>query len=166
MYARLLVYGRLPRGLTAVLTESWTGDINLTTRFGLKKFQKMKLNLGKALIYASEHSKEKQLQYTNQYNKREEHKAFEPGENVIVLYPTSSNKLISRWHGPCTILERRSRYSNLMYMGIECIKIIHTNKIRKYYTRAMAFGLIAEEDEEFGSVVEVNLNTRNKEREH
>ena len=108
-------------------------------------------------MYANEHSKEKQLQYTNQYNKKAKHKAFEPGENVIVLYPTSSNKLISRWHGPCTILERRSKYSYLVDMGNECHKIIHANKIRKYYTRALACGLIAEEDEEFGSVVEVPL---------
>ena len=93
----------------------------------------MKENLEKALVYASEHSKERQLQYTNQYNKKAEHKEFEPGENVIVLYPTPSNKLTSRWHGPCTILEKRSKYSYLVEMGNECHKIIHANKIRKYY---------------------------------
>jgi len=32
------------------------------------------------LIYANEHSKEKQLQYTNQYNKKAKHKAFDPGD--------------------------------------------------------------------------------------
>jgi len=49
-------------------------------------------------------------------------------------------------------------------MGNECQKIIHVhaNKIRKYYTRAMACGLIAEEDEEFGSVVEVPLKSLNQ----
>ena len=125
----------------------------------------MKENLEKALVYANEHSKEKQLQYTNQYNKKAKHKAFEPGENVIVLYPTSSNKLTSRWHGPCTILEKRSKYSYLVDMGNECHKIIHANKIRKYYTRALACGLIAEEDEEFGSVVEVPLKQEEQKKE-
>src|SRR6218665_659370 len=72
------------------------------------------------------------LQYTNQYNMKAKHKAFEPDENVIVLYPTSSNKLIARWHGPCTILEKISKYSYLVDMGNECHKIIHANKIRKY----------------------------------
>src|SRR6218665_1670782 len=67
----MLVYGRLQRGPLAVLKESWTGDINLPPRLGLqpkKYLQKMKENLEKALVYANEHSKEKQLQYTNQYN--------------------------------------------------------------------------------------------------
>ena len=40
-------------------------------------------------------------------------------------------------------------------MGDDCRKIIHANKIRKYITRAMSCGLIVEEDEDFGSVVEL-----------
>ena len=65
----MLVYGRLPRGPLAVLKESWTDDINLPSRLGLqpkKYFQKMKENLEKAVVYANEHSKGNQLQYTNQ----------------------------------------------------------------------------------------------------
>src|SRR6218665_19344 len=92
----MLIYGSLPRGPLAVLKESWTGDINLPPRLRLqpkKCLQKMKENLSKALlVYANEHAKEKQLQYTNQYNKKAKQKAFEPRENVIVLYPTLSNK--------------------------------------------------------------------------
>src|SRR6218665_2964263 len=74
----MLVYGRLPRGPLAVLKESWTGDINLPARLGLhakKYLQKMKENLEKALVYANEHSKEEQLQYTNQYKKKGKDKA-------------------------------------------------------------------------------------------
>jgi len=50
-------------------------------------------------------------------------------------------------------------------MGNECHKIIHANKIRKYYTRALACGLIAEKDEEFGSVVEVPLKHEEQRKE-
>ena len=75
----MLVYGRLPRGPLTVLKESWTGDINLPPRLGLqpkKYLQKMKDNLEKAVVYVNEHSNEEQLQYTNQYNKEDEHKAY------------------------------------------------------------------------------------------
>ena len=96
-----------------------------------------------------------QYQRSYQYNSRAKHKEFELCEKVIVLYPTSTNKLISRWHGPCTVIQRRSKYSYLIDMGDNCRKIIHANKIRKYITRAMSCGLIAEEDEDFGSVVEL-----------
>src|SRR6218665_3168636 len=74
----MLVYGRLPRGPLAVLKERWTGDINLPSRLGLqpkKYLQKMKENLEKAVVYANKHSKVKQLQYTNQYNEKDKHKA-------------------------------------------------------------------------------------------
>src|SRR6218665_2957212 len=50
-------------------------------------------------------------------------------------------------------------------MGNECHKIIHANKIRKYYTRALACGLTAEEDEEFGSVVEMPLKQEEQKTE-
>src|SRR5688572_31249031 len=56
--------------------------------------------------------------------------------------------------GP-TVIQRRSKYSYLIDMGDDCRKIIHANKIRKYITRAMSCGLIVEEDEDFGSVVEL-----------
>ena len=36
----------------------------------------MKENLEKTVVYADEHSAEKQLQYTNQYNKTDKHKAY------------------------------------------------------------------------------------------
>src|SRR6218665_2602466 len=50
-------------------------------------------------------------------------------------------------------------------MGNECRKIIHADKIRNYYTRALACGLIVEEDEEFGSVVEVPLKQEEQKAE-
>jgi|SRR6218665_2677770 len=50
-------------------------------------------------------------------------------------------------------------------MGNESQKIMHANKIRKYYTRALACGLIAKEDEEFGSVVEVPLKHEEQRKE-
>src|SRR6218665_2401582 len=72
---------------------------------------------------------------------------------------------MARTVGPCTIMEKRSKYSYLVDMGNECHKIIHANKRRKYYTRALACGLIAEEDEEFGSVVEVPLKQEEQKKE-
>ena len=38
--------------------------------------QDMKENLEKALVYANEHSKENQLQYINQYSKKDKHRAY------------------------------------------------------------------------------------------
>ena len=74
-------------------------------------------------------------------------------------------KLAEDKYEPCTILERRSKYSYIVNMGNDFHKIIHANKIRKYYTRALACGLIAEEDEEFGAVIEVPLKNEEQRKE-
>src|SRR5688572_10771461 len=158
----MLVYGKIPRGPLAILKESWTREIDLPPHVGIqpeKYLKEIKENMEEALLFAESYAREKQLQYTNQYNKRAKHKEFEPGEKVIVLYPTSTNKLISQWHGPCTIIERRSKYSYLIDMGEDGRRIIHANKIRKYITRTLNCGLIVEEDEDFGSVVELPLKS-------
>jgi len=42
-----------------------------------------------------------------------------------------------------------AKHSNLVGMGNDSRRIIHANKFRKYYTRAMSCRLIGEEDEEF-----------------
>src|ERR1700733_11314301 len=91
----------------------------------------------------------------NQYNKKAKHKEFKPGEQVIVLYPTSSNKIMSRWQGPGTVLQRRSKYSYLVDLGDGGKRILHANKMRKFIVRSLSCGLIREEDETFGKVIEV-----------
>jgi len=53
--------------------------------------------------------KQKHIQYKNQYNKKTQHKQFEQNGKVIVLYSKSINKLISRWHDPCSISLQRSK---------------------------------------------------------
>lgn len=42
----------------------------------------------------------------------ERKKSFEPGDNVkiFIFYLTFTNKLLSRWHGPCSILQKRSEF--------------------------------------------------------
>ena len=154
----MMVYGRIPRGPLAILKESWTGDINLPPQSAIqprKYLEELKINLDKAAQFVKEHAREKQLQYMNQYNKKAKHKEFKPGEQVIVLYPTSSNKIMSRWQGPGTVLQRRSKYSYLVDLGDGGKRILHANKMRKFIVRSLSCGLIREEDETFGKVIEM-----------
>ena len=154
----MMVYGRVPRGPLAILKESWTGDISVNSKWGIqprKYLEELEANLKQAAQFAIEHSREKQVQYVNQYNKKARHKEFKPGDQIIVLYPMSTNKLMSRWQGPCKVLQRRSKYSYLVDMRDGGHRIIHANKMRKYVVRTMNCGLIVDEDVDFGKVVEV-----------
>lgn len=88
-----------------------------------------------ALLLTGSHARDKQLRYTNQYNKREKHTKCVTGEKVIGLYPTLTNKIISRFHGTCTQYSPTSATSAikvflLVHMGNDYRKITHYNKIR------------------------------------
>ena len=52
--------------------------------------------------------------YVDHYNKRAVDKHFTVGQQVIVLIPDSTKKMISRWQGPGTIIESKSPYSYLV----------------------------------------------------
>ena len=67
--------------------------------------QELKENLEIAADLATKHAKAEQASYTEYYNKRTKDKHFNVGEKVLVLAPDFSNKIYSRWHGPCMISE-------------------------------------------------------------
>ena len=56
---------------------------------------------------ADHNSAQEQQRYVVQYNKRAVDKEFQVGQQVIVLIPDSTKKMVSRWQGPGTILEVR-----------------------------------------------------------
>lgn len=113
--------------------------------------------MSQALNYADVQALHQQKAYADQHNKRAVEKSFEPGEFVIVLYPTSTNKLLSRWHGPCQVLQRKSKHSYLIDMNNQGHKIVHANKLKKYYVRGMNCIALLDDDENFGEVIEQPL---------
>jgi len=52
---------------------------------------------------ADQNSAQEQQRYVAQYNKRAVDKEFQLGQQVIVLMPDSTKKMVSRWQGPGTI---------------------------------------------------------------
>jgi hypothetical protein len=91
-----LLFGRLPRGPLAVLRDSWQGDIELPVGLGKSAEQylhDLHAQLKRVHKYAGEHASVAQERYAKAYNKHARPKSFEVDEEVIVLYPDSTNKL-------------------------------------------------------------------------
>lgn len=120
-----------------LLKEIWTKEIDLSPGMELKPIQyleNLKDKLNQTGEFANKYAQSKQKKYADQYNKRAKEMSFQCGEMVIVLYPTSTNKSISRWHGPCEVLERQSKHSyliDLIDLGEQGRKIVHANKFKK-----------------------------------
>jgi len=116
----MCVFGRLPRGLLAVLRDNWLGMKDLPTNFGKLVNQYLKeltLNLESAEKFVAEHAKKAQNTYARNYNRRAKDKHFNVDDRVIVLMPDNTHsRLYSRWIGPATIVEVKSPYSYLVDM--------------------------------------------------
>lgn len=86
--------------------------------------------MSQALDYADTCALHQQKAYADQHNKRAIEKSFEPGELVIVLYPTSTNKLLSRWHGPCQVLQCKLKHAYLIDMNNQVIELCMRTNIK------------------------------------
>ena len=167
-----LLFGRLPRGPLAVLRDSWQGDIELPVGLGKSAEQylhDLHAQLKRVHEYAGEHASVAQERYAKAYNKHARPKSFEVDEEVIVLYPDSTNKLRSRWQIGI-IVDVRSNSSYLVKLPDGSVRQIHVNKLRPFHKSSKVVkevtdsgdvlgvsvnSVILEQDSEFGSVYTV-----------
>ncbi|GFW90655.1 retrovirus-related Pol polyprotein from transposon 17.6 [Trichonephila clavipes] len=150
-----LLYGREARGPLAILKSSWAGEIHLPTNISQSAadyLQEMKINMEKAAESASLTAAQKQKAYGDYFNKRSSVKNFSIGEQVVLLIPDSSNKIYARWTGPGEIIQHHPPHSYKVKLPDGTVRHVHVNKIRKYHPRALAVGVIFEDDHEFGEI--------------
>ncbi|GFW24720.1 retrovirus-related Pol polyprotein from transposon 17.6 [Trichonephila clavipes] len=106
----------------------------------------------KAAESASLTAAQKQKAYGDYFNKRSSVKNFSIGEQVVLLIPDSSNKIYARWTGPGEIIQHHPPHSYKVKLPDGTVRHVHVNKIRKYHPRALAVGVIFEDDHEFGEI--------------
>ncbi|XP_055936794.1 uncharacterized protein LOC129966395 [Argiope bruennichi] len=150
-----LMYGREARGPLSVLKSSWCGDIAIPLNMEksvVDYLQEQKINLERAAEEASLIASGKQQAYAEYFNRRTASKEFKPGDQVYLLIPDSSNKLYARWTGPGEVIEHCPPHSYKIKLSDGKIRHCHANKIRKYYPRINAVGMIFEDDADFGEV--------------
>ncbi|GFQ67418.1 gag-Pol polyprotein [Trichonephila clavata] len=150
-----LLYGREARGPLAILKSSWAGEIHLPTNISQSAadyLQEMKIKMEKAAESASLTAAQKQKSYGDYFNKRSSVKNFSIGEQVVLLIPDSSNKIYARWTGPGEIIQHHPPHSYKIKLPDGAVRHVHVNKIRKYHPRALAVGVIFEDDHEFGEI--------------
>ena len=159
-----LVYGRVIRGPLAILRDHWSvvqdTDVKPQNIDTAKYLDKLQQDLTQALALADDNSKTAQDRYVTNYNKVAKHKEFDIGDQVLVLLPSSTNKLISEWMGPATVVGIISDYGYRVALNTGAVRILHANKLRKFIARVNVVGVIYDEDKEFGEIIccpEVNV---------
>ena len=165
------MFGRLPKGPLSVLRDSWRGDLVLPDTLGKLAGQylsDLQTQLERVHQYADEHAKVAQDRYAKAYNKHARYKNFEVDDEVIVLFPDSSNKLRSRWQIG-KIVDVRSNSSYLVSLPDGSVRHVHINKLRPLHGHrsacevldtkgtsiASVSAVILDQDSEFGRVYTV-----------
>ncbi|GFU46080.1 retrovirus-related Pol polyprotein from transposon 17.6 [Trichonephila clavipes] len=149
-----LLYSREARGPLSILKSPWAVEIHLPTNISQSAtdyLQKIKINMERAAESAFLTAAQKQKAYGDYFNKSSV-KNFSIGEPVGLLIPDSSNKIFARWTGPGEIIHHHPPRSYKVKLPERTVRHVRVNKIRKYHSRALAVGVIFEDDHEFGEI--------------
>jgi len=75
-----------------------------------------------------------QIRQKKYYDRKTKVRTFEKGDEVLILLPTDSNKLLLQWKGPFEILER-VRGDDYRIQLVGRTKTFHVNMLKKYWSR-------------------------------
>ena len=144
-----LVYGRDVRGSLDVVKQKWTAEgrepddvITYVSRIQEKLLEARELvraNMEKA-----------QKEQKKWYDRRVREVNFNPGDKVLVLLPTRTEKLLAKWKGPYPVTKKLGRvnYEIAITDGQQRNKVFHVNILRKWHEKSQVFLNLVEDQQE------------------
>ena len=94
-----LLYGRSVRGPGTILKELWTKEVNITeVKSSYEYVTEIREHLEDSLKLAQEELEKSQKRYKRHYDWKAKPRRFEVGDQVLILLPTYSNKLLRTLH--------------------------------------------------------------------
>lgn len=144
-----LLYGRQVRGPLDLLKEHWE-DPGAKGENVVSYVVKMRQRLEQMTALAQEHMKTAQANQKTWYDKKARDRSFEPGQEVLLLLPTSDSKLLARWQGPYQITRRLGRVTYELFMPDKGKKHqhFHVNLLKEFQQPVQNHLLIRVLDEE------------------
>ena len=69
------------------------------------------------------------------YDQNARQRQFQPGDQVLVLLPTSTNKLLAQWQGPYEVVKKIGKVDYLIHMYDRRKKrrVFHVNMLKQWY---------------------------------
>ena len=102
-----LLYGRNVRGPLDILKESWeasTRSMESVVSYVLMVQERLE----KLRDLVCENLQDAQKMQKEWYDRNSRDHEFRPGDQVLILLPTSTNKLLAEWHGPYPVIRKVS----------------------------------------------------------
>ena len=131
-----LLYGRQVRGPLAILHDLWSEpELDDELRTSYEYVVQLRDRLEDTAQLAAENSKLKLQSYKTYFDKKTVKRTFKVGDEVLLLLPDSSNKLLSTWKGPYPVVEVRSKLNYVIDVN-GTTKLFHVNLLKRYFRRA------------------------------
>ena len=141
-----LMYGRQVRGPLDVLKETWESS-KKSTESVVSYVLTIQEKLAKMSELACENLKKAQTTQKKWYDRNARERKLQVEDNVLVLLPSSTNKLLAKWQGPYPVKKVISpvTYEVDMFDHKKRRRVFHINMLRKWNTPTIP-NLLAEEE--------------------
>ena len=138
-----LLYGRTVRGPLKILKELWTGEAEGREEDSTYQYVlDLRNHLEDTCKLSRESLSQTQEVYKHHFDKKACPRKFVTGQQVLVLRPTDTNKLLLRWKGPYLVSRVVSDNDYQIQMG-QKEKIFHANFLKLYVQRQDQASVIA-----------------------
>ena len=127
-----LLFGRSVRGPGTILKELWTKQVNIPeVKTSYEYVTELHERLEDSLKLAQEELQKSQKCYKKYYYRKAKPRHLEVGEQVLILLPIDSNKLLMQWRGQYTVESRVGAKDYRIKMGSKT-KTFNLNMLKKY----------------------------------
>lgn len=130
-----LLYGRRVRGPLCILKELWTGEIaEDETKSTYQYVLDLQQRLEETCDLARRELQKSQRKYKMYYDRKAKCRKFKIGDEVLLLLPTDSNKLLMHWKGPFTVVDKVGTMDYKVDLGRR-VTTFHANLLKRYHRR-------------------------------
>ena len=144
-----LLYGRQVRGPVTILRELWENPkLNPEERSVYQHVIDLKNKLKDSADLAIKQSEISAAKYKHYFDLKTQCRSLEPGDEVLVLLPSSSSKLLMAWLGPFKVISKRGNVDYIIDQdGKE--RLYHINLLKKYHRRSVNVQCVADRSEPY-----------------
>ncbi|XP_076064943.1 uncharacterized protein LOC143038984 [Oratosquilla oratoria] len=131
-----LLYGRSVRGPLTVLRDLWENrTLHEEERSSFQYVVELQEKLAECSQMAAQQPDISSSRYKAYFDLKSQNRQFKPGDEVLVLLPSDTSKLLVTWNGPYKVLERRGE-ANYVIETPRGHKLYHANILKRYQRRA------------------------------
>ncbi len=134
-----LLFAHHVRGPLDVLKDSWEANDKPRKRNILSYVLQMREKLQQVSIIARENLRQAQAKQKAWYDRKARARVFQPGDQVLLLLPTSENRLVAKWQGPFKVRRKVGPvdYQIEIPSRQQPLQVFHVNLLKKWHDRAL-----------------------------